>query len=123
MDIAITALVDHESASRLNAGSKDIKNVLILHLMNGKDQFIPMTAQFGELYLYRAHRILNAGSEYTCFANSLTRLARLPGPIRTLSSLDELLLESRSLTSPREVARLVNWLMRTKVPLVSEYPE
>jgi hypothetical protein len=49
MDIAITALVDHESASRLNAGSKDIKNVLILHLMNGKDQFIPMTAQFGEL--------------------------------------------------------------------------
>jgi len=47
----------------------------------------------------------------SCFGNKLETLIRLPGPIRTLKSPEELLPENHSLSAPGEVMRLVNWLM------------
>ena len=38
-------------------------------------------------------------------------LTRLPGPIRTLQSPADLLPASQVLSAPREIMRLVNWLM------------
>lgn len=49
--------------------------------------------------------------EYTCYANSLARLGRLHGPIRGLKSPEDLVAESHVLSAPRELMRLVNWLM------------
>lgn len=58
-------------------------------------------------------------SEYTCFANKLSRLTQLPGPIRTMKSHNDLLGESRAINAPREIMRLVNWLMSCAHPTVS----
>jgi len=68
---------------------------LILHILLGKDQFISVTAEY----------------EPTCFGNTLSQLTRLPGPIRDLNGLDELLTPDRAINAPREIMRLVNWMM------------
>lgn len=47
----------------------------------------------------------------SCFGNKLATLTRLPGPIRTLTSLKELRGENHPLNAPTEFMRLVNWLM------------
>ncbi|TFY62871.1 hypothetical protein EVJ58_g3587 [Rhodofomes roseus] len=61
----------------------------------GKDHFITAVAKY----------------ERTSFANNLSMLARLPGPIRGLKSLNDLLPADHAVTAPREVMRLINWLM------------
>lgn len=52
----------------------------------------------------------------SCYGNKLETLIRLPGPIRTLESPEELLPENHSLNAPREVMRLVNRLMGNNEP-------
>lgn len=49
----------------------------------------------------------------TCFANDLEILIRLPGPIRQLNAKEmPLMAEMKAKTNaPREVIRLINWLM------------
>lgn len=54
-------------------------------------------------------------TEYTCFANSLSQLTRLPGPIRDVAHSDALLPERLAINAPREVMRLVNWMMTNTV--------
>ena len=49
--------------------------------------------------------------ERTCFATSIAWLVRLPGSVRALASPSDLLSEERSVNAPREIMRLVNWLM------------
>ncbi|KAJ7092810.1 DNase I-like protein [Mycena belliarum] len=92
--MTLTASIDNSAAARLNVGPKELECTLILHTVMGKDHFIAVTAEYMP----------------TCFANSLTRLTRLPGPIRELGSGD-LLAEDRAINAPREIMRLVNWLM------------
>ena len=47
------------------------------------------------------------------------RLTRLPGPIRELKSDKELLSEEEAGHAPKEVARLVNWLMSNATTTVN----
>jgi hypothetical protein len=49
--------------------------------------------------------------EYTCFANKLSILTRLPGPVRDLVTHDDLRPDTHPLNAPREIMRLINWLM------------
>ncbi|KAF5384264.1 hypothetical protein D9615_003431 [Tricholomella constricta] len=93
--ITLTAYVDNKSASKLNLGARDLDTTLILHMMMGKDHFITVTGQY----------------QYTCFANRLSRLVRLRSPVRSLASPDDLRPEDHPINAPREVMRLVNWMM------------
>ncbi|KAG7095842.1 hypothetical protein E1B28_006537 [Marasmius oreades] len=95
VEIALTVFVDDRTASKLNLGSKNLDCTLILHTLLGKDHFITVSGKY----------------QYTCFANSLSRLTRLPGPIRSLTGPQDLLHEDRAINAPREIMRLVNWMM------------
>ncbi|KAJ7742592.1 DNase I-like protein [Mycena metata] len=93
--ITLTTSIDNASAARLNIDHTALDCTLILHTVMGKDHFIAVTGEYVP----------------TCFANTLSRLTRLPGPIRALKSPSELLAEDRSINAPREIMRLVNWMM------------
>ncbi|KAJ6493027.1 DNase I-like protein [Mycena sanguinolenta] len=93
--ITLTAYIDNGSASRLNIDHKALECTLILHTVMGKDHFIAVTAEYVP----------------TCFATRISRLTLLPGPIRSLKSPSELRAEDRAINAPREIMRLVNWLM------------
>jgi hypothetical protein len=58
--------------------------------------------------LLRLEHINDRRSERTCFANPLSYLTRLSGPIR--NSL-ELLPENHAVNAPREIIKLIDWLM------------
>ena len=92
--------------------------------MLGQDSFIAVSGEyrkFCELFYVRFHHIYALTvAEYTCFANSLSQLTRLPGPIRSIQSTDELLSERAAINAPREVMRLINWLMTNASSVVSE---
>ncbi|KAF8152980.1 DNase I-like protein [Crassisporium funariophilum] len=94
-EILIRAYVDNPTALLLNQGPKDLSGTLILHTVLGKDHFISVSGEY----------------QYTCFANKLTRLTRLRGPIRSMDSPNDLLPENHSINAPREIMRLVNWMM------------
>ncbi|KAL0579195.1 hypothetical protein V5O48_002817 [Marasmius crinis-equi] len=94
-EIVLSVLVDNHSAFNLNLGSRKLDCTLILHTLLGKDHFISVSGEY----------------QYTCFANRLSRLTRLPGPIRSLKDPHDLLHEDRAINAPREVMRLVNWMM------------
>jgi hypothetical protein len=48
-------------------------------------------------------------------------LVRLPGPIRSLRGHEDLLSEQRTINAPREIIRLVNWLMTSELDLVRHF--
>lgn len=119
--ISLTAYVDTDSASKLNLRPKELEVTLILHTIFGKDHFISITGEYGELHLILPYSLLTCGGvEYTCFANNLARLTRLPGPIRSLKSPDDLRSEDHPINAPREIMRLVNWMMSDHVNVVSQ---
>lgn len=95
-DITLTAFVDNTVASLLNRRPRDLSGTLILHTVMGKDHFILVSGEY----------------QYTCFANTLTMLAQLPGPIRALESIKDLLGDRHRKNASDEVIRLVQWLMR-----------
>ncbi|KAK2460857.1 hypothetical protein APHAL10511_007327 [Amanita phalloides] len=94
-EITFTILVDNSTAPMLNLAEKILKGAVILHSMLGKDHFISITGEY----------------QYTCFSTSLTRLTRLTGPARTLQSCHDYLPDGHAKNAPREVMRLVNWMM------------
>ncbi|KAH8827150.1 DNase I-like protein [Flagelloscypha sp. PMI_526] len=91
-NINFTAHVDNLSASELNMKFSDVSALLVLHVLMGKDYFIDIRAQY----------------KPTSLGNSIPLLTRLPGPIR---SSQHLLPEERPMNAPRELMRLINWLM------------
>ncbi|KAJ7243583.1 Endonuclease/exonuclease/phosphatase [Mycena haematopus] len=93
--ITLTSCIDNDSASRLNIDHKVLECTLIVHTVMGKDHFIAVNAEYVP----------------TCFANRISRLTLLPGPIRSLTSPSELRAEDRGINAPREIMRLVNWMM------------
>ncbi|KAJ3779009.1 DNase I-like protein [Lentinula raphanica] len=95
IEILLTAFVNNKTASRLNLGPRDLNCTLVIHTLMGKDHFIEIQAKY----------------QYTCFANKLPRLTQLPGPIRAMKSQNDLLGEVKAINAPREIMRLVNWLM------------
>ncbi|KIL66111.1 hypothetical protein M378DRAFT_192118 [Amanita muscaria Koide BX008] len=94
-EIAFTFFADNVAARTLNLSERALKATVILHSLLGKDHFISITGEY----------------QYTCFATSLERLTRLSGPVRTLNSPLEYLPDHRAKNAPREVMRLVNWMM------------
>ena len=58
-------------------------------------------------------------AEYTCFANSLSQLTRLPGHIRDIENSEALLPERLAINAPREIMRLINWMMANAIDVVS----
>ncbi|KAK7460941.1 hypothetical protein VKT23_008869 [Stygiomarasmius scandens] len=97
LEITLTATVDNDVAAELNLSPRNLNCTLILHSVMGKDLFLVVSATY----------------QYTCFANKLSRLTQLPGPIRSLKGPGDLLNENRAINAPREVMRLVNWMMTT----------
>ncbi|KAG2754311.1 DNase I-like protein [Suillus brevipes Sb2] len=91
----VTVFVDNPSASRLNLAPPRLDFTLILHTALGKDYFISVTGEY----------------QYTCFANKLNRLTRLPGPVRALKSPDDRVPARQPANAPREIMTLINWLM------------
>jgi hypothetical protein len=57
-------------------------------------------------------------AEPSCFGTSLSALARLPGPIRELGGTEDLLPEAQAHNSPRELMKLIGWLMSHDVGAV-----
>ncbi|THH32874.1 hypothetical protein EUX98_g1340 [Antrodiella citrinella] len=92
--VSLTAVLDNSVVGRLNSGVARLDDTLILHTLLGKDHFVSITAQY----------------KRTCFATSLNRLVRLTGPVRSADKM-KLLPEEQALNAPREIMRLVNWLM------------
>ncbi|KAJ3724182.1 DNase I-like protein [Lentinula guzmanii] len=99
-EITLMAFIDNKIASRFNLGPRDLNCTLIIHTLMGKDHFISIKAEY----------------QYTCFANKLSRLTHLPGPIRAMKSHNDLLGEGKAINAPREIVRLVNWLMSCAHP-------
>ncbi|KAF9011762.1 Endonuclease/exonuclease/phosphatase [Cyathus striatus] len=95
--ITLSVLIDNPLAAVMNVRPKDLSGTLILHTVTGKDHFISISGEY----------------QYTCFANKLSTLTRLPGPIRSLASPTDLRAKHRPISASREVMRLVNWLMST----------
>ncbi|KAI0672159.1 DNase I-like protein [Trametes maxima] len=95
-EISLTVYVDETSAPQLNMGVTRLEETLVLHTALGRDHFVAIAAEY----------------ERTCFATSISWLVRLPGPVRELKSpAADLLPEDRGVNAPREIMRLVNWLM------------
>lgn len=101
-EITITVHVDEESAILLNeayltrtSNRQQMDCTLILRTLGsgGKDSFVVVGGEW----------------EPTCFAVPLTTLTRLSGPISQPQS--RLLEEGKGVNAPREVMRLVEWLM------------
>ncbi|KAJ1959159.1 hypothetical protein IWQ62_004724 [Dispira parvispora] len=91
--IHFTVLVLAENAPALNTSREELRDILILHLENGKDYFISVQGNYLP----------------TCFGTSLDVLARLPKPIRAMS-LEEIqaLGEETQYSIPKEIWRLVD---------------
>ncbi|KAH0831235.1 DNase I-like protein [Lanmaoa asiatica] len=94
-NILLSAYVDNDSAAKLNLGSSIIECTLIIHTALGKDDFLAVSGSY----------------QYTCFANTLERLTRLDGPIRRLKSPEEATPAGQAISAPREIMRLINWMM------------
>lgn len=91
----VTVFVDNSSASRLNLAPPRLDFTLILHTALGKDHFISVAGEY----------------QYTCFANKLSRLTQLPGPVRTMKSPNDRVPARQPVNVPREIMTLINWLM------------
>ncbi|KAF9238067.1 DNase I-like protein [Melanogaster broomeanus] len=93
--VTVLTYVDNESAAKLNLGPSRLECTLILHTALGKDHFIAVSGDY----------------QYTCFANTLERLTRLATPIRKLKSPEALMPAGKAMNAPREIMRLINWMM------------
>lgn len=121
--INFTAYINNSTASVLNLTSKNLEAILILHTVLGQDSFITVSGEYRQscrlLYVRVRRTYMWTLTEHTCFANSLAQLTRLPGPIRSIKSTDELLSERAAINAPREVMKLINWLMTNAAGVVS----
>lgn len=97
-------------AARLNQGSNNLEATLIVHPEHGPDTFIAISGRFcAPASLFRL-LILTVSLVPTCFARSLTSLVHLPKSVRGsdgLAALDD----SRSTNIPKELMRVIDWLM------------
>ncbi len=112
-EIQLTVQIDSRVTSTLNLGPRDMSGTLILHTVLGKDHFIAISGEYCKWprFLTRVLFTYYTGQVPSCFGNKLTTLIRLPGPIRSLTSSNDLRPEDHPLNAPREIMRLVNWLM------------
>lgn len=112
--------IRNPEAAVLNREDAQLDCLLILHTSLGKDHFVAVSGIWGKLWqsyrsTLRSHRVSFAfavatGTERTCFATSLQRLVRMTDPVRSVKKL-KLVPENQAATSPKELTRLVGWLM------------
>lgn len=63
---------------------------------------------------------LTLGPERTCFSNDLRWLTRLRGPVRTVTPTN-LLPVDHATTAPKEIMRLINWIMSNATNVVCNF--
>ncbi|XP_003425852.1 inositol polyphosphate 5-phosphatase OCRL [Nasonia vitripennis] len=101
-DIKLEVCVDKRSAWKLNSGEDKLYDILVLHLINGKDIFITVTGTY----------------ERSCFGCSMEALVHIPVPIREIPIGRIMELENNKNVSqdpysvPKEVWLLVDRLYR-----------
>lgn len=93
--IALTVIISESVATKFNLSEEKLDDILILHLLRGKDHFLTINGQ----YLPSA------------FGNRLDNLVRLNQPARLKNPLPESE-KSRWLRIPKELWRLVDWLFK-----------
>ncbi|KAG8900640.1 hypothetical protein FRB99_005833 [Tulasnella sp. 403] len=93
--VDLVATVDSDSAALLNSGRASLSEVLIVHVARGKDYHIRVSGQY----------------KRTCLGNSLSWLASLPDAIRQVGPTAT---EKHGSGAPREIIRLVGWLMSSE---------
>lgn len=118
-EITFTVFVDKSTAPKLNREEKVVKSTVILHSLLGKDQFISITGEYRTSFFHLdRNNVIDVLVEYTCFATSLERLTRLTDSARALKSPHDYLPEGHAKNAPREVMRLVNWMMTGSARIV-----
>ncbi|XP_014209022.1 inositol polyphosphate 5-phosphatase OCRL-1 [Copidosoma floridanum] len=101
-DIKLEICVDKRSAWKLNSGEDKLYDILVLHLINGKDIFITVTGTY----------------ERSCFGCSMEALVHIPIPIREVPIGRIMELENNKNVSqdpysvPKEIWLLVDRLYR-----------
>lgn len=118
VEINFTIFIDNSAAAELNLAEKTVKSTVILHSILGKDHFISITGEFRTSFTYLERENAVDLPEYTCFATSLTRLARLTSSARALETPHDYLPDGQAKNAPREVMRLVNWMMAGSARIV-----
>ncbi len=118
-EITFTVFVDNSTAPKLNREEKVVKSTVILHSLLGKDQFISITGEYRRFAHLERNNLIDV-LEYTCFATSLERLTRLTDSARALKSPHDYLPEGHAKNAPREVMRLVNWMMTGSARIVCQ---
>ncbi|CAE6400240.1 unnamed protein product [Rhizoctonia solani] len=100
VSIVVTTQITNGIANELNAGSKKLEDIVIIRTIRGKDTFLP----------------INGTWTRTCLAYTPSALVRLPGPVRTSTVLKSAQLPpEKASSSPRELMRLINWLMKNSI--------
>lgn len=92
--VTFIMLVDRRSAPQLNLGLDRLDDILILHLINGKDYFISVSGSY----------------QPTSLAVGLDHLTRLPKPIRLMDPQDALLPLENQLSVPLVLWRIVDFI-------------
>lgn len=93
--IALTVIIAEQVAPRFNLGDEKIEDILIVHLLRGKDHFLSISGKF-----------LASG-----FGNRLDNLVRMVQPARVKNPLPETD-KAKWLRIPKELWRLVDWLFK-----------
>ncbi|KZS88555.1 DNase I-like protein [Sistotremastrum niveocremeum HHB9708] len=94
--------VNAQNARALNEGVSILDETVILHVVGGQDHFLQVCGNY----------------QGTCFGNDLNWLVRLPCPVREFAkdrNQWKLLPENGALSCPRELGRLLEWLMSNAV--------
>ena len=123
--ISLSIFVDETSAPSLNTGQAQLQHTLILHTVRGKDHFIVVSGDYSMSRFPLSPLLmvmrLTTFAERTCFANEISALVRLPGPIRqSIIPIESPSEKARTRTNaPQEVMRLINWLMTNATDIVS----
>jgi len=96
--ISITVLVDNRTAPSLNKGTEHLDDILVLHLVNGKDFFISLSGNFMK----------------TCFGTPLETLVKLTGPLRLPShgKNDNDTSQQQQLSVPKELWRMADYIYK-----------
>ncbi|RPB27755.1 hypothetical protein L211DRAFT_890837 [Terfezia boudieri ATCC MYA-4762] len=97
---------------RLNKGDEELEDILVLHVENGKDTFIPVSGQLMQ----------------SCFGRSLQELVSIPegaGGARSWFSKDRRSEDGQEkkemrYSAPRELYRITEYLLRQTKNIVEE---
>ncbi|KAI8907876.1 Endonuclease/exonuclease/phosphatase [Gorgonomyces haynaldii] len=78
LSISISVLVDEKTVHKLNSGKEGLDDILVLHTVNGKDLFIPISGNFNN----------------SSFGVPLVSLVRMLQPVRSYNQKDFLLMQT-----------------------------